>query len=316
MVKVKFGDISVDNGFMITSTAQQPLSIEWIADSESLTSIIMVDLDAPYPAPNNINSPYLHLLVTNIKGMDIKGGDSLINYMPPTPPSDSLPHNYNIDVYLQPNIILPVKHKVRTKFNLMKFVSDHNLQLVDRASFKVGSIVPTAGSSFSNPISYPVPSKPSGNPVLPSITTQTTPTIPPIPTIPTIPPNQIQRKSVTENFFVADSDLPENKRKFCRCVLKVADKQRGACNIERAWFETREGKKCYSPYRVCAKSVGTTSRECGKNYDFNSFSDDHLITYAQLHQKDKDGIIPHIPDPYDRQTMLDNIKRWKELKEK
>ena len=285
MVQVKFGNVSVDNGFITTTTAQQPLSVEWIADSEMLYSTIIYDLDSPYPAPDNVNSPFLHLLVTNIKGMDIKGGDSLIDYMPPTPPSNSLPHMFNVNIYVQSKRIIPIAHTVRKKFRLEKFVFEHNLQLVDTVSFRVGSIVPTAVTSSQIGISAPLD-------------------------------KFVERKATTENFFLSGSDLPENKRKFCRCVLKVADKQRGQCNIERAWFETRDGKTCYNPYAVCAKSTRTTSRECGKNYDFESFSDNHLLTYAQLHQKSKDGIIINIPDPYDRQTMLDNIKRWKKLKEK
>ena len=119
----------------------------------------------------------------------------------------------------------------------------------------------------------------------------------------------------TKNFFLPGSDLPENKQKFCRCVLKVGDKQRGACNTEQAWFETRSGKSCYNPYSVCAKTTKTTSRECGSNYDFDNFSDNHLITYAQLHQKSKDGIIS-IPEPYNRTQMLENIRQWKKLKNK
>ena len=290
MIQVKFGDISANKEFITTSTAQQPLSIEWTAGTDMLTTVIVYDMDSPQTAPNNVNSPFLHLLVTNIKGIDINNGDSLIEYMTPYPPHDSLPHTYYVDIYTQSTTIRPVAHKIRKKFNIDKFVSDHNLQLLDRESFKVGSIVPTATTLAQSS----------------SVPTSITPVI--------YKPNE--RKSTTDNFFLSGSDLPEDKRKFCRCTLKVADKQRGGCNIDRSWFKTIKGKKCYNPYSICAKSVGTTSRECGKNYDFESFSDNHLITYGQLHQKDKEGIIIHIPDPYNRQTMLDNIKRWKELKEK
>ena len=125
-----------------------------------------------------------------------------------------------------------------------------------------------------------------------------------------------QRLSTTTNYFKSDSDLPEDKKKWCRCVLKVAGKQQGPCNIEKAWFETRDGQRCYNPYRVCASSVGTTSRDCSQHYDFNSFSDEDLITYAQLHQNSKDGIDIIIPVPYNRNTMLGNIKTWKDLKGK
>lgn len=119
-----------------------------------------------------------------------------------------------------------------------------------------------------------------------------------------------------DSYFKSDSNLTEQQKKWCRCVLKVADKQPGACNTEKAWFETRDGKTCYNPYAICSKSVGTSVRTCGENYDFESLSDNHLIAYAELHQNSKDGINIEIPVPYDRTMMLMNIKKWKDLKGK
>ena len=284
-MEVKFGNVPVNLvGFITTETAQQPLTMEWIANPNSLYTVILYDMDAPYPAPNNNKSPYLNLLITNVKGMDLSGGTSLIPYKAPYPPPNSLPHTYNTDIYYQPQYIQPVQHTVRENFNLMEFTKRHNLSPVTRSSFKVGQLISTTGTLVPSSIGLTS----SGS----------------------------ERKAETTNFFLPGSDLPEKKRKWCRCVLKVSNKQRGACNIERAWFESRDGTKCYSPYRVCSASVGTSSRECGEHYDFPSFSDDHLITYAQLHQKDKDGIIIDIPNPYNRDQMLANIKRWKELKGK
>ncbi len=287
MVQVKFGTTSADVGFITTGTAQQSLSIEWVADLDSLYTVIMFDMDTPYPAPNNVNSPFLHLLITNIKGMDIAKGDSLIEYMPPSPPADSLPHAYNLDVYLQKNSIRPVQHTVRKNFNLMGFVERHNLTLVDRSSFKVGQIVPTPSVVARIPSSVSM----------------------------MIVPSLEDRKPETTNYFLPGSDLTDKQKSWCRCVLHVANRQRGACNIERKWTEGRR-KECVNPYAICSASVGTSVRTCGANYDFGSISDDELITYSELHQKSKDGIIIEIPDPYNRETMLANIKRWKELKGK
>ncbi len=296
MVQVKFGNTSADIGFITTTTAQESLNVEWIADPNQFYTVIMYDLDSPLPAPNNSESPYLHLLVTNIKGMDIGNGDSLIAYIPPNPPQNSLPHTYNTDIYLQIGPIKPVQHSVRKNFDLMGFTDRNKLQLIDRTSFKVGAIVATAGSS--------------SLPALPNIV------------VPIQSPNISvdlsagTRKAETTNYFLPGTTLTDQQQKWCRCVLKVADKQRGACNIERAWFETRGTIVCYNPYAICSKSVGTSTRECGKNYDFESLSDNHLIAYAELHQKDKDGNNIIIPIPYDRTAMLENIKRWKELKGK
>ncbi len=298
-MEVKFGNVPVSLvGFITTNTAQEHLTMEWIANPNSLYTAILYDIDSPYPAPNNIDAPYLNMLVTNIKGMDMGSGSPIISYNAPSPPPNSLPHTYNADIYLQIGPIQPVQHSVRKNFDLVSFVNRHNLDLVNRSSFKVGQLVSTGGNSSS---SNNIPTQDSSQ-----SQTQYQPQ-----SIPTS-----VRVTETTNFFKAGSDLPEKKKKWCRCILKVADKQRGTCNIDRAWFESRNGQTCYSPYRICSKSVGTSSRECGEHYDFDSFSDNHLVTYAQLHQKDKDGIIIDIPNPYNRVTMLNNIKRWKQMKNK
>ena len=65
--------------------------------------------------------------------------------------------------------------------------------------------------------------------------------------------------------------------------------------------------KFYNPYAICAKSVGTTSRECSDNYSFENIPNAELQGYASLH-----GI--EIPSPYDRGELIENIRRWKEQK--
>jgi phosphatidylethanolamine-binding protein (PEBP) family uncharacterized protein len=271
MVQVRFESISTKNGFLPTESAQYPITIEWNGDSNQLYTVIFYDIDAPYPAPNNTSSPFLHSLIINIKGSDMSTGNQLIDYMSPHPPLDSLPHTYLVDVYLQRENIRPSQHSVREKFKLNEFIKDHNLTLLDRTSFKVGKKIPTRVSAMSIPIS---------------------------------------RQPETTNYFKADSNLDETQKSWCRCVLHVSAKQRGACNVEQAWFEKRNDQSCYNPYAVCSKRLGTSVRTCGENYDFPSISDDELIAYAQLHQKKEPKI--SIPDPYSREKMLDNIRKWKE----
>ena len=275
-----FGDTLANVGFLTTETSKKPLYIIWQSPSENmLYTVIMTDLDAPYPAPNNSQSPYLHMFVINSnKTYDISG-DHLIEYMPPSVSSNSLPHTYVVEIYLQSKKldIDQIIQTNRENFNSKIYVDNYNLKLVDKVIFKVGSMIKTQKSSQNKSVSD---------------------------------------KSVSDNkgyIFKNNTTLPEDKQKFCSCVLKVADKQRGDCNIEKAWFETRDGHKCYNPYSVCVLSVGTTSRECGKEYDFNNFSDNYLITYAQLHQSDKNGAIL-IPNPYNREQMLKNIDMWKQSK--
>lgn len=111
---------------------------------------------------------------------------------------------------------------------------------------------------------------------------------------------------MSEDWYLPN-DLPYEKKKFCDCVLKVAGKQTEGCLEQKAWRERVDGKICYNPYPVCAKSVGTTSRECGRYYDFNKIPDIELRGYAALN-----GIT--IPKPYSRGKMISNIIEWKETK--
>ena len=113
----------------------------------------------------------------------------------------------------------------------------------------------------------------------------------------------------SDTFFLEDSDLDEDKKKWCRCVLKVATKETGECLKTKAWFKKIEGKSCYNPYSVCSKTVGTSTKECSQHYDFNKFSDQRLIAYVQLHHID-------VPDPYNRTKTLNNIYEWKKSKYK
>lgn len=71
-------------------------------------------------------------------------------------------------------------------------------------------------------------------------------------------------------------------KKYCSCIVKVAEKNTEICNLEENWGKTISGKICYSPYAVCAKSIGTTSRECGLNYDYGAMTKEQLISFLNL----------------------------------
>lgn len=111
--------------------------------------------------------------------------------------------------------------------------------------------------------------------------------------------------SVTINseheFIIANSTLDEREQAFCSCVVQVAAKQPGACNLEKAWFEERNGEECYNPFAVCANSVGTTSRDCWNNYNFDVMDDKHLQSLAYLHNKP-------VPSPYDRDSLINTFQ--------
>lgn len=97
------------------------------------------------------------------------------------------------------------------------------------------------------------------------------------------------------------SGLSEKQEKYCDCVAKVTAKNPDWCNVEQAWGETRNGRTCYSPYKVCAKTVGTTTRECSYNYNYDAMSDTQLLSFADLHKI-------NIGQPYNRHILIQTIK--------
>lgn len=105
-----------------------------------------------------------------------------------------------------------------------------------------------------------------------------------------------------DNYFVSTSDLPENKKKWCRCILHVAAKQTDQCleDVVKNSGKSFNGNKCYNVYAVCAKNIGTTSRKCSQNYNFNNIPDNELIAYAKIHKIS-------VPKPYDRIKMIESI---------
>lgn len=109
---------------------------------------------------------------------------------------------------------------------------------------------------------------------------------------------------LTRTPFISSSSLTSPEKKYCSCVMDVAMKQEETCLKNREKWGSRG---CYNPYAVCARSVGTTTRECGSSYDFQQFDDKKLRAYAVLNDID-------IPEPYSHEKMLENIKKWKFMK--
>ena len=89
--------------------------------------------------------------------------------------------------------------------------------------------------------------------------------------------------------------------KYCSCVVDVAAKQDGPCLRAKDWGK---GKGCANPYAICAHSTGTSSRECGKNYDLANFNDEQLKAFGSLM-----GV--KAPSPYTKASMLKAIEKKK-----
>lgn len=228
-------------------------------------SIIMYDLDAPK------TSPHLHLLITNIPGTDITRGNMLQRYVPPSPPSNSAPHRYNIDLYIQGKNV-----SKNVSFPVDKFVREHGMVLIGSKTI----VVDPSTSMFY--IEQSIPSMPQ-------------------PTIPQQQPTIPQPKSYSHYEIIrSDTGLTDQEQRYCACLVGVAAKQPAECLLEKAWYERREGKVCANPYPVCTKSVGTNIHKCSPHYKYPEMSDEQLIGFANLHGID-------VPRPYNRQTVLSII---------
>ena len=273
MVLVNFNDIIVigpgSKGLFTINDAQKQIFLSLTNKIDTyLYSLIIYDIDAPYPLNTGkigTSSPYVHLLIINIKNGNLSTGNTIYSYQSPNPPKDSLSHTYFVDVYRQSmgeiTDLRLTKPEKRTNFDLSSFINKYNLKLVDQGSFKVGNIIPTSSITY----------------------------------------NQSDGK---DEFFVKDPPLSPREKKYCRCTLKVMSKQPAWCLRDRAWFHKRGGKTCYNPYAICAKSVGTTSRNCGDNFDYEKLDDKYLMGFANIKNI-------KISDPYDRQLLLNNIYQWK-----
>ena len=86
-------------------------------------------------------------------------------------------------------------------------------------------------------------------------------------------------------YFKNKNNLSLKKKKFCRCVLHVAKKNTEKCNRNKVW-----NNKCYNPYKVCAKSVKTTTGGKSCFYDFTSqdIPDEEILGYYYLNSNNFD----------------------------
>lgn len=108
------------------------------------------------------------------------------------------------------------------------------------------------------------------------------------------------RTSHRHELLRSDTSLNERQQAFCSCVAKVAAKQPEACLLEKAWFDKRDGYRCANPFPVCASSVGTTTRGCIKEYDYDSMPDVTLRGLAYLHG------IP-VSQPFNRSALISSF---------
>jgi phosphatidylethanolamine-binding protein (PEBP) family uncharacterized protein len=254
-MEISFDDHKLgDQDIISPDLAKQDITIDLNNDRHTHT-LIIVDESAPYPG-DPYKSPYLHYLVVNIPGDKLKDGTGLIDYIPPNPPEDD---TGSIPIH-EYNIYLFTQSKqIRPKAHRR------------RENFDVEKFVKEFDLTIEEIFTFGVGDK--------------------VPTPRSVEPGY---GAVTqEGHFKPNSGLTSKQKDFCTCVLHVAAKQPGSCNFERAFFQERDERECYSPYAVCANSVGTTYRWCAEAFDLDNLSRDELLSMANLKQLTFNDDITH-----------------------
>lgn len=316
MIRVQFGTYQIKNADVLPfNIYQQPLKLSWEAQPQTLYSIFII-------GQKGITRT-LHYAIINIPGSDLVKGNTLAGYLPLTSNSDQ----YNIYVYRQSYPIVVKNVSNRSSFNLDQMVAENALILDEMIYFltlqKLNGVIPAIGKNGVIPAigkNGVIPAIGKNGiipppPLTPLPITQT-PLIAPPPittsklrTTIRVSPGAVKGTVVKSGYFKDLTDLTDGDQKYCRCVLHVLAKQNKGCLENKAWFKDIDGKRCYNPYAVCAKSTRHSSRQCGVNYNWEGIPDNELEGYANINH------IP-VPTPYNRTQMINNILAWKKSKYK
>ncbi|CAH2051985.1 unnamed protein product, partial [Iphiclides podalirius] len=107
--------------------------VSWDGDVNSYYTLAMVDPDAPSRSSPLLRE-FLHWLVGNIPGNDLKTGETLAAYVPPTPPPGTGFHRYVYLIYRQPgrvdfntNLLDFTTEQLRVHTSINDFANEYNL---------------------------------------------------------------------------------------------------------------------------------------------------------------------------------------------
>ena len=113
-----------------SETLEQP-TLQWNSgNGAALYTVLMWDPDAPA-------SSWIHLLVVNIPGSNLSAGETVLPYMPPTPPSGT--HRYYITLYKQSGRINVSPPSQRGNFDVGGFVAQHTLAKMGEKMIRVAA---------------------------------------------------------------------------------------------------------------------------------------------------------------------------------
>lgn len=357
--RVKRGDI------LSTATSAREPIIEYRSPDKSYATLVVTDLDAPYPERPE-KSPLLHWLVVNIRSPGISTGEILADYLGPNPPSDSSQHRYLFEVYQQDKRIDANPITERNNFNIQKFARDHDVELELKADnqIRVGastidfpgktSTVTTAseakpayiggGHHYHEDGWYDVDRQVHSKPAYRGGRRYIVETDEPIPefedqvteiieeTSPKVlyPPEVVEvrrmvytggcgcgkKTNYTGGKPRSKSDYTggrasRNPAAFCRGSLHVEAKDDPTCEAEN-W---PRGEGCYNPYKVSAKSTGTSvgrGGSCAPYINPEDLDDADLAAYVRLtNHKLRQMKLPLIGTDLSREETLVDLHQKK-----
>jgi phosphatidylethanolamine-binding protein (PEBP) family uncharacterized protein len=106
-------------------------------DSNKYHSLIISDLDAPYPETPD-NSPFIHLIMINMLDGDPGSGDVVTEWLPFNPPENSSSHRYIINAYEQDDHISTMEQYSRVRYPLSRIENQYNLKLIAKTMVRFG----------------------------------------------------------------------------------------------------------------------------------------------------------------------------------
>merc|ERR1712212_1144225 len=103
VVEVKFGDLEVTQGNILTPTQVKcpPTHLVWPTEPDALYTLCMTDPDAPSRESPKFRE-WHHWLVGNIPGCNVEKGETLSQYVGSGPPPSTGLHRYVYLIYKQP----------------------------------------------------------------------------------------------------------------------------------------------------------------------------------------------------------------------
>ena len=84
-----------------------------------------------------------------------------------------------------------------------------------------------------------------------------------------------------KKLYFNTNNMNDMQKKYCRCVLHVMGKNDEKCLKTKNW---NSSNKCYNPYSICAKSVGTTTGTKSCKYNLNKVPINELEKYIYFNE--------------------------------